>query len=230
MTLDLRRVAAPNVAQSLAELHRGTEPGDRRQVRFGAAVDPTRRLDLALGAGFSAVRGAATSVTTLERFWSLPDTVNGQMRVLISGLNPSPAAADAGVGFARPGNRFWPAALAVGLVGRDRDPIHALSTDGVGMTDIVKRTTRKAYELHRQEYEEGMARLDRMTRWLKPRAVCFVGLSGWRAAVDQKAIVGWQEHRVGGRPTYLMPSTSGLNASSQLPDFVEHLRAVKLGR
>ena len=32
------------------------------------------------------------------------------------GLNPSLYAADAGVGFARPGNRFWPAALAAGIV------------------------------------------------------------------------------------------------------------------
>ncbi len=46
----------------------------------------------------------------------LPDTVGPGMRVLVVGLNPSVLSADAGVGFARPGNRFWPAALASGLV------------------------------------------------------------------------------------------------------------------
>ena len=48
------------------------------------------------------------------------------MRVLVAGLNPSLYTADAGVGYARPGNRFWPAALASGLVTRDRDPMSAL--------------------------------------------------------------------------------------------------------
>lgn len=227
--LDLTKVKATELAKELAALHRGTKPGDRRQVRFAATVDRLLRADTALGAGFNVARGATSSLTTLERFCTLPDTVDAGMRVLISGLNPSPAAADAGVGFARPGNRFWPAALAAGLVTHDRDPEHALSAHGVGMTDIVKRTTRRADELDASEYREGMARLERMTAWLEPGAVCFVGLAGWRLAVERKAVVGWQEHKVGGRPTYVMPSTSGLNASSRLDDFVEHLSRVALG-
>ncbi len=50
-------------------------------------------------------------------------------------------SADAGVGFARPGNRYWPAALAAGLVTVDRDARHALVHHGIGMTDLVKRAT-----------------------------------------------------------------------------------------
>ncbi len=38
------------------------------------------------------------------------------MRLLVSGLNPSLHAADAGVGYIGPGNRFWPAVAAAGLV------------------------------------------------------------------------------------------------------------------
>ena len=41
------------------------------------------------------------------------------MRLFVCGLNPSVYSADAGVGFARPGNRFWPAALAAGIVTTD---------------------------------------------------------------------------------------------------------------
>ena len=63
------------------------------------------------------------------------------MRLLVCGLNPSIYSADAGVGYARPGNRFWPAAIAAGLVTEDRDPRHALSHHGVGITDLVKRAT-----------------------------------------------------------------------------------------
>ncbi len=58
---------------------------------------------------------------------------------LIVGLNPGLLSADVGVGFARPGNRFWPAALASGLVTRTLDPFHALRVDRVGMTNIVRR-------------------------------------------------------------------------------------------
>ena len=53
---------------------------------------------------------------------SLPDTVGPGMRLLVCGLNPSVYSADAGIGFARPGNRFWPAAIAAGIVTVDRDP------------------------------------------------------------------------------------------------------------
>lgn len=146
------------------------------------------------------------------------------MRLLICGLNPSPSSADTGIPFARPGNRFWPALLAAGLTNVDRDPSHLLKNQRIGMTDIVKRTTRRADELDRSEFEDGVARLDRTIGWLKPTSVCFVGLAGWRAAIDKRATSGWQSRELGGRPVYLMPSTSGLNASSQLDDLTDHLR------
>ncbi len=156
-----------------------------------------------------------------EPFWleaqvtrarTLPDTVGPGMRLLVCGLNPSVYSADAGVGFARPGNRFWPAALAAGLVTVDRDPRHALIEHGIGMTDLVKRATPRADELTRDEYRAGLARVERLVAWLQPGAVCFVGLAGWRAAVDRKAVAGEQPDGIGGRPVYVMPSTSGLNA------------------
>ena len=40
------------------------------------------------------------------------------MRLLVCGLNPSVYSADAGVGYARPGNRFWPALRLAGLTDR----------------------------------------------------------------------------------------------------------------
>jgi TDG/mug DNA glycosylase family protein len=145
------------------------------------------------------------------------------MRLLVCGVNPAIYSADAGVGYARPGNRFWAAALAGGLVGRDRDPRHALIEHGVGMTDFVKRATRTAAEVTTEEYRLGFARVERLTRWLRPGAVCFVGLSGWRAAVNRRAVAGLQPEGIGGRPAYVMPSTSGLNARTPLAELTEHL-------
>ena len=41
--------------------------------------------------------------------------------------------------------------------------------------------------------------------------------------VDRRAVAGVQMQRVGGRPVYLMPNTSGINAHSRLADLVHHL-------
>jgi TDG/mug DNA glycosylase family protein len=147
------------------------------------------------------------------------------MRLLVCGLNPSVYAADAGVGFARPGNRFWPAARAAGLVTVDRDARAALVQHGVGMTDLVKRATPRADQLTRDEYRAGLARVERLVHWLEPGAVCFVGLAGWRAAVDRRAVAGVQPDGIGGRPAYVMPSTSGLNARVPVGELADHLRA-----
>ena len=147
------------------------------------------------------------------------------MRLLVCGLNPSVYAADAGVGFARPGNRFWPAALAAGLVTRDRDARHALAHHRVGMTDLVKRATRRADELSREEYRAGAARVERLVTWLRPGAICFVGIGGYRDAVDRTAVVGVQPGTFGGLPVYVMPNTSGLNARVPPAELAEHLRA-----
>ncbi len=146
------------------------------------------------------------------------------MRLLVCGVNPAFYSADAGVGYARPGNRFWPAALAAGIVDKDRDPLDALVSHGVGMTDFVKRPTRTAAEVTVAEFRLGHRRVERLVRWLRPGAVCFVGLSGWRAAVDPRATAGLQPDGIAGRPAYVMPSTSGLNARSSLAELTEHLR------
>lgn len=151
----------------------------------------------------------------------LPDRVGPGMGLLLVGLNPSPAAATTGVGFAGPGNRFWPAALASGLATVDRDPDALLRRRRVGMTDLVARTTSRASELSAQEYRDGLAQLERLVRWLEPGVVCFVGLSGWRAAMDRRAVTGFQSSTLGGRPVYVMPNPSGLNANHRLEDFVE---------
>lgn len=202
-------------------MHAGAEVGDELNI---ALTDSRRADDLVAGAGFQLVKRHGEQVR-VRRLHTLADHVGAHMRVLVCGLNPSPASADSGVGFHRPGNRFWPAALAAGLASVDRDPAHALKHHGMGMTDVVKRTTRRADELSRGEFIEGMERVDRLVGWLKPGSVCMVGLQGWRAAVDRKASRGWQPEPLGGRPVYLMPSTSGLNAHDTVDTLTEHFRA-----
>jgi TDG/mug DNA glycosylase family protein len=218
----------------LADLHFSLSPGDELVTHLSArpALDWSRQRveDLVTGAGFlplgKVVRKSSGFVLRLKRIRSLSDTVGPKMQVLIVGLNPSPYSADSGIGYGRPGNRFWPAALKAGLVSVDRDPRHALSHHGVGMTDLVRRTTVRADEIERAEFEAGFERIQRLVTWLRPKVCCFIGLGGWRQVVDRKAVAGWQTDSVGGSPVYVMPHTSGLNAHSRLEDLVEHLHAV----
>jgi TDG/mug DNA glycosylase family protein len=231
---DLQRVltvGSPFVIQVLAGDYEGTDlPDDDVGGRFFAGWQPESLIDVVTGAGFE-VDAASVTVSGDEvrlratRARTLADTVGPGMRLLVCGLNPSVYSADAGTPFARPGNRFWPAALGAGLLRRDRDPIDALAASGIGLTDLAKRATRTAAELDDGEYREGLARVERLVRWLQPGAVCFVGLAGWRAVVDRRAKAGRQPEPLGDRPVYLMPSTSGLNGRSSLTDLIAHLRA-----
>jgi TDG/mug DNA glycosylase family protein len=194
------------------------QPRELAEVLYGAGL---RIVDLVLDDGTR--NGWIHALVQRER--TLPDVVGPGMHLLVCGLNPSLNAADVGVGFARPGNRFWPAALAAGIASRDRDARHALTHHGTGMTDLVKRASVGASELTRDEYREGAARVERLVRWLQPGAVCFVGLAGWRAAVDRTATAGAQPNSFGGVPAYVMPNTSGLNARVPLDELADHLRA-----
>ena len=60
------------------------------------------------------------------------------------------------------------------------------------MTDLVKRATPRAADLTVAEYSAGVGRVRRLVEWLRPAVVLFVGLTGWRAAVDREAQPGLQ--------------------------------------
>lgn len=162
-------------------------------------------------------------VARVRREHTLPDSVGPEMRILFSGLNPSLKSADLGYGFAGASNRFWKAAAESGLVTHPRDPSAILDVDKVGMTDLAKRATARAGEITAEEFRTGLDRLERLTGWLQPTIVCFAGITGWRTASgDNKASIGLQQRTVAGRPTYVMPNPSGLNAHTNHQDLVRH--------
>jgi len=232
---------------ALADLHRALEVGaavslhvfsgegaERRPEddsfpgRLFALWDPGQLRAVIEGAGFAIDAFDVDDERNIEieatRALLLPDFVRPDLRVLFCGYNPSIYAAERGVPFARPGNRFWPAALEAGVVSVDRDPWHAVTNHGVGFTDLVKRATVAASELSTDELRGGLARVTRVCEWLRPQVVCVLGVGGWRTVVDRRAQVGWQERRIGPSRVYVMPNPSGLNASTQHAGFVEHLR------
>jgi TDG/mug DNA glycosylase family protein len=200
--------------------------------RLFTLLAPESLRDLLAGAGFRAL-----SIDVAERTWvratrarALPDSIRPGLRLLVVGLNPSPIAAATGVAFAGANNRFWPAATRAGWVTRERDRDAALRR-GIGFTDLAKRVTAGAAELRPREYRSGSERVARLVQTFRPRAVVFVGLDGFRRAVDARARPGVVRGGFAGRPAYLVPSTSGRNAAVSLGALVRHLRrALELAR
>ena len=252
----LQHVPAVRLPGALADIHRALPVGGRLDAavfrgehggvyeelrgdtddfpgRLFTWWEPEPVAALLEGGGFDVDDVAVTDRTitiSATRARTLPDVVGPGMRLLVCGLNPSLYSADRGVGYARPGNRFWPAALASGIATVDRDPWHALRNHRVGFTDLVKRATTGAAELTAAEYTTGLARVEALCALLEPAAVAFCGLTGWRAAVgSSSAKAGWQDRTVGSAPAYVLPNPSGLNAHTNVAKLADHLRRASLG-
>jgi TDG/mug DNA glycosylase family protein len=55
-----------------------------------------------------------------------------------------------------------------------------------------------------------------------------LGVTAWRTAFGRPgAVLGLQEDRVGGRPVWVLPNPSGLNAHHQLPDLARLYREAR---
>ena len=145
------------------------------------------------------------------------------LRVLFCGINPGLWSGATGHHFARPGNRFWRALYGAGFTDRILDPAEqgALLAAGLGVTNLVARTTATAAELSDEELRAGAVALTDRVRRFRPRWVAIVGVGAYRVGFDElAAVVGRQERRFGTTRVWLLPNPSGLNAHYQLPALV----------
>jgi TDG/mug DNA glycosylase family protein len=145
------------------------------------------------------------------------------LKVLFVGINPGLRSAAVGHNFARPGNRFWPTLHAAGftprLLGPEEDV--TLPQYGLGITNIAPRPTRAASDLTDEELRAGAQTLERLVAEIRPRLVAMVGVTAYRVAFGRrKATLGLQPNPIGGRPVWVLPNTSGLNAHHRPADFV----------
>ena len=144
------------------------------------------------------------------------------LRVLFVGVNPSLRSAEVGHHFARPGNRFWATLHAAGFTARRLAPEEdrELPRHGVGVTNLASRPTRSAAELRPEELRRGAVELERAVRAHRPRLVAVVGLTAYRTAFGRpRATMGLQPDEIGGRPVWVLPNPSGLNAHYKPADF-----------
>ena len=146
------------------------------------------------------------------------------VRVLFVGINPSLRSAQVGHHFARPGNRFWPTLYAAGFTPRLLAPAEdgLLPSFGVGIVNFVSRPTRAASELTVAELRAGGGWVEAIVREWQPRLVAVVGVVAYRAAFGRPhADMGLQDEPVGGRPVWVLPNPSGLNAHYKPAQFAQ---------
>ena len=152
---------------------------------------------------------------------SIPDLVGPGLRLLFVGINPGLWTAATATPFAHPGNRFYPALVAAGILSRlpafadglsDADKTELMQR-GIGITNLVNRATIRADELSREELRAGAENLaSKVAAWAPP-VVAIVGLTAYRQAFARpKARAGVQEERIAGAELWVVPNPSGLNA------------------
>ena len=161
---------------------------------------------------------------------TLPDVAAPGLRVLFCGINPGLYSAATGYHFARPGNRFWPALHRSGFTARQfrPDEQEQLLTAGLGITNIVPRATARAAELSREELRAGAGVLTAKVAALRPAWLAVVGMSAFRVAFARPDVpTGPLATTIGASRVWILPSTSGLNASWTAPRLAEAFRELR---
>jgi TDG/mug DNA glycosylase family protein len=151
----------------------------------------------------------------------VPDVIGPDLDLLFCGINPGLWSTAVGHHFARPGNRFWKVLQAAGfspeLLAAEDD--RQLLDLGIGVTNLVPRSSAAAAELGRDELRAGARRLGRTVSRFRPRFVAVLGMGAFRTAFDRpRAAIGEQPELLGGARVWLLPNPSGLQARYQLDD------------
>lgn len=161
---------------------------------------------------------------------TIPDVVAPELRVLFCGINPGLWSGATGHHFARPGNRFWPALFRSGFTPRLLRPDEEgeLLELGLGITNVVSRTTAKAAELTTQELHDGGRALVERVRRYRPRVLAVLGLGAYRTAFGRpRTTVGRQPDTLGDTEIWVLPNPSGLNAHYTLNALAAEFRILR---
>jgi len=158
---------------------------------------------------------------------TIPDLVGPGLRLLFVGINPGLWTAAVQTHFAHPGNRFYPALAAAGIIETEIDRAagmtdaerEQLRSRGIGITNLVPRATAKASELSRDELRAGGERLLGFVAEHRPKVVAIAGITAYREAFGlRKAVLGRQPETLddtakwSGAALWVVPNPSGLNA------------------
>ncbi len=156
----------------------------------------------------------------------IDDVIGEGVRLLVCGINPGTRSAQTNRHYAGPGNRFWPALAASGLVEGISGPEdqHRLPAFGIGMTNLVARPSPRATDVSAEELRAGADRLVALVGSLGDPTVAVLGVTTYRTAFRApRAQRGEQPDRPG---WWLLDNPSGLNGRATVPRMAAALAEV----
>jgi TDG/mug DNA glycosylase family protein len=121
--------------------------------------------------------------------WALPDYLAPGLRLVLIGFNPGLRSAEVGHYYAYPGNRFWDLLGDAGLTPQRLDPEDdaLLLGFGIGLTDIVKRSSGSSGDLSPAELRAGAAELRAKLARFRPHVAAYGGKGIYRALAGRPA-------------------------------------------
>jgi TDG/mug DNA glycosylase family protein len=169
---------------------------------------------------------------------SLPDRLATGLDIVSIGINPSVYSVERGFNFARPGNRFWPAFNAAGLVAEPIEPGKAavarlLRQYRIGFTDLVRRPTERADQLTDKDFREGALALKRKLLRIQPRIAWFQGVTAYAKylqhaeGLKRPVKTGLQPEQIGATHVFVTPNPSGANPAANPRALLQHFIALR---
>jgi TDG/mug DNA glycosylase family protein len=149
---------------------------------------------------------------------TLPDYLRRGMRLVIVGTNPGENSVRSGHYYSGRDSQFWQLLYEGGVV---PEPLEAnedkrMIEFGIGLTDLVKRPTRRLEEIRREEWTEGRVLLSQKLQEFQPRVVAFHGKTAYEKFFGRPCKLGLQKETLYGAQVFVLPSTSGQNATISL--------------
>jgi double-stranded uracil-DNA glycosylase len=155
---------------------------------------------------------------------TLPDHLRKGMKLVIVGCHPTESSVRVGHYYAGRENEFWPLLFNSGVVPEPfdyRDDKRVIEF-GIGLTDLVKRPSKAAEELTREDFAEGRIVLSQKLEEFAPRVVAFNGRLTYEQFAQRRCTHGLQKELLYGARVYVLPSTP--SANSKPKEKLQHFR------
>jgi double-stranded uracil-DNA glycosylase len=163
---------------------------------------------------------------------TLPDYLRKGMKLVIVGCNPSESSVRTGHYYSGRNNVFWPVMHKSKVIPEplEYSDDRRIIEFGVGLTDLVKRPTRGVEELTREDFAEGRILLSQKLEEYTPRVIAFNGKVVYEQFAQRKCKYGVQKELLYGARVYVLPSSSGQNASGQTERLTHFRKLAQLVR
>jgi len=163
----------------------------------------------------------------------LKDCVRPPVRVLFVGINPGVRSGTIGHHFAGYSNRFWKLLWDARFVPERLGPEDdwRLPEFGLGLTNLIPRTTPGIDTLTPGEYVAGERVLRRKVRRWRPKVVAFVGVTLFRVVFKRRPAepisLGVRPELFEGARVFVLPNPSGRNANFSYSEMRAAFRSLR---